>query len=117
MNSKVMNFFMYSWFVSTMVCLILDHSWFGDGRNVNSVVNGLNILEAIKVGGFFGVPSATIDFSNALMRIAIWDYSFYQGPWEVMRYFWLSVLTPGLVWGVFQGFAYIFAQFIPRIGI
>ncbi len=93
---------------------MLEGTYFGSTQN--TIINQLSVLQAIKAGGIFAIGSATIDFFQGLMRILLWDYSFYQGTFAVLRYFWLCILTPGVVWGVFQGLASIFANFIPRLG-
>ena len=46
------------------------------------------------------------------MRILIWDYSFYEGGYTIIRYFWLATLTPGAVWGIGQVFAPVFANLL-----
>ncbi len=115
MSPKYLNFFTYSWFVSTFICIVIEGTYWGNTQN--SIINELSIIQAIQAGGIFSIGSATINFFHGVMRILLWDYSFYQGGWEILRVFWLVVLSPGPVWGIFQGLAYIFAQFIPRLGI
>lgn len=115
MSPKLLNFFLYCWFISTFICMVLEGTYFGSTQN--SIINQLSVIQAIKAGGIFSIGSATINFFSGLMRILLWDYSFYEGGFTILRYFWLTVLSPGVVWGVFQGLAYIFAQFIPRLGI
>ncbi len=115
MSPKTLNFLCYCWFVSTLICLVLEGTWFGSTQN--TIVSQLSVLQAIKAGGIFAIGSATVDFFQGLMRMMLWDYSFYQGTFAILRWFWVILLDGGVVWGIFQGLAYIFAQFIPRLGI
>lgn len=115
MSGKYLNFFLFSWFVSTFICLALEGTYWGNTQN--SIISNLSVIQTIQTGGIFSIGGATVNFFQGLMRILLWDYSFYQGGWQVLRWFWLVTLTPGVVWGIIQGVASIFANFIPRIGL
>ncbi len=110
-----MSFIALSWFISVTICLILEGTYFG--TNQNSIINELSVLQALKSGGIFAIGSATVNFFHGLMRILLWDYSFYTGDYAILRWLWIVTFDPAVVWGIFQGLAYIFAQFIPRLGI
>ncbi len=115
MSTKFINFICFNWFISVLICMIIEGTYFG--ANQNSVINQLSVLQAIKAGGIFSVGSATVDFFQGLMRMLLWDYSFYHGGYTIFRVLWIVIFDPAVVWGVFQGLAYVFAQFIPRLGI
>ncbi len=115
MNPKYVSFFCYAWFVSTLICLAIEGTYYGATQN--SIIHELSIIQAIKAGGIFAVGTATVDFFHGLMRILLWDYSFYSGGYVILRYFWLVVLSPGPVWGIFQAMSAVFSNFLPRIGI
>jgi hypothetical protein len=99
-----------SWFISAMICIIMEGST--AHSNMYSLINQLNILTTIKVGGLITLPGLNLGFFAGFMRILLWDYSFYYGGYEWIRFFWLAVLSPGAAWGVIQTFIYVYASFI-----
>lgn len=115
MSTKFMNFIALNWFISVLICLILEGTYFGSSQN--SIINELSVIQAIKSGGIFAVGSATVNFFHGLMRILLWDYSFYTGVYGIFRYLWIIVFDPAVAWGILQGLAFVFAQFIPRLGV
>ncbi len=115
MSPKYLNFFLYSWFVSTLICLVIEGTYFGSVQG--TVINELSLIQAIKSGGIFAIGSATVNFFHALQRILLWDYSFYSGGYTILRWFWMCILSPGVIWGVFQGLASVFAAFVPRLAV
>ncbi len=113
MSPKWLNFYAMSWFISVLICIILEGSSFGAHSNsAITVLNQLNVVQAIQIGGLLGVPGAAIDFLKGLMRIFLWDYPWYQGDFAVLRYFWMAVFSPGTMWAVVSSFAYVAAQFV-----
>ena len=99
-----------SWFLSTLICLVLEGSYLGSAENI--VINQLTGLQALKVAGLVGIPAFLVSFFQGLIRVLLWDYSFYTGGWEIIRYFWLATLTSAAVWGVGKEFIPVFANFL-----
>jgi hypothetical protein len=110
MSTKFLNFLGMSWFISVMICIIMDGST--ANSDMGSIINQLNILTTINVGGLITLPGLNLGFFSGFMRIILWDYSFYSGGFEWIRYFWMAVLSPGAAWGVVQSFIYVYASFI-----
>ena len=108
MSTKFMNFLTMSWFISLLICLILQGTYFSTADN--NVINDLSIMTTLKVGGLIPIPAFNLYFFRGIFRILVWDYSFYEGGYAVIRYFWLVVLSPGAVWGISQVFALVFAN-------
>ncbi len=102
------------WLISILICIVLEGSSASahGARSPITVMNQLNVLQAIKVGGWLGIPGAAVDFLKGLMRILLWDYSFYGGYFIYVRYFWFMVFSAPTIWGVVQSFSYVAAQFV-----
>ncbi len=121
MSTKWLNMLTTSWIISIFICIIIE----GVGASFSAhgsyspitVLNQLNILQAIQVGGFLGIPGAAVDFIKGLIRILLWDYPFYSGDFVYLRYFWMAVFSPGTVWGIASAFAYVAAQFVRPLSI
>ena len=115
MSQKYLSFFTSSWFISFLICMILEGSYFGthDSRNI---INSLSIVTFQQVGTW-SIPVFNFGFFGGLARITTWDYSFYEGYWQVLRWFWMVVLSPGLVWGILQAFMWVYAQLISMLNI
>jgi hypothetical protein len=105
-----MNFLGMSWFISVMICVIMDGST--TNSNMGNIINQLNPLTVINIAGLITLPALNLSFFSGFMRIILWDYSFYTGGFVWIRYFWLAVLSPGAAWAVVQSFIWVYASFI-----
>ncbi len=105
MNPKLMNFWTYSWFISTLICLIMQGVFWGSTQ----VADGwdLSLFTTYDVAGLFDIPVINPNFWQTILHILTWDYSFYTGPYSILRYFWLCALTPGAVWGFYEAFTWV----------
>lgn len=110
MTTKFMNFLTMSWFVSVLICLTLEGSNFGSSEV--SVIKDLSLLTSLKVGGLVPIPAFNLYFFRGVFRVLTFDYSFYTGGWEILRYMWMAILSPGAVWGIGSVFAPVFANLI-----
>lgn len=110
MTTKFMNFLTMTWFLSALICLVLEGSYLGTPEN--TVINDLTLLTTLKVGGLVPIPAPNIFFFRGVMRVFLWDYSFYEGGYQILRYFWLVTLTPGAIWGIGSVFAPVFANLL-----
>lgn len=110
MSTKFFNFLCMAWFISMLICLILEGS--GVGTAQNRVINDLTLFTSIKVGGLVPIPAFNLYFFRGVFRLLTWDYSWYTDGWQYVRYFWMAILSPGAVWGISQVFAPVFANFL-----
>ena len=110
MDHKVMNFYTTCWFISVLICIILDGST--SSSNMYAIINNLSVITTINIAGLITLPGLNLNFFSGLGRIIIWDYSFYYGGYQWLRDFWLAILTPGLAWGIFQACMWVYASFI-----
>lgn len=110
MTTKFVNFLAMSWFISILICLVIEGSNFGTSET--SVIRDLSFMgQPISVGGLFSIPTFNLNFFTGIYRILTWDYSFYYGGYSIIRYFWLATLSTGAVWGIGSTLAPIFANF------
>src|SRR3990167_5218338 len=105
-----MSFLTMVWFLSVLISLVIEGSFISASEN--RVINDLVLMGSLKIGGLIPIPSFNLYFFRGVVRILTWDYSFYTGGWEIIRYFWLITLTPGAIWGISQVFAPVFANFL-----
>jgi len=110
MTTKFMNFLAMSWFLSILICLVLEGSYLGAAEN--TVINDLSLFTTLKIGGLVPIPAPNIYFFRGVFRLLTWDYSFYSDGYEVIRYFWMCTLSPGAVWGIGSVFVPVFANFL-----
>jgi hypothetical protein len=112
MSPKFMSFLAMCWFISTFICLILEGAYFGAAQN--SIINDLSIMTTISLGPLI-VPVFNVNFAQGIMRLLLWDYSFYTGGWVIIRYFWVCTLSSGAMWGIIQAFIWLYGQAISFI--
>ncbi len=101
------------WFVSTLICLILEGSYFTASHN--TIGSDLLVITTLNVGNLLGLPTIALTFFRGVVRMFLFDYSFYQGGYIVLRFFWVLVFGSGITYDIFKGLAYMTAQFIPRL--
>ncbi len=111
-KGKMMPFLTMLWFFSTLICLIIEGSYFGDTQN--SIIHDLVILTKLDVGNIFSVAASSLTFFRGVVRVFLFDYSFYSGGFVIFRYFWVVVAGGAIVWDIIQGLSSIFAQFATR---
>jgi len=105
-----MNFLAMTWFLSVLICLVIEGSYIG--ATENTIINDLSVLTQLKIGGLVTIPAPNIFFFRGVFRLLIWDYSFYEGGYAILRYFWMVTLSPGAVWGIGSVFAPVFANLL-----
>lgn len=110
MSPKYIQFFGMAWFISVLICMVLEGSYFSSHEN--TVINDLSILTTLKVGGLVPIPAFNIYFFRGIYRLLVFDYSFYTGGFTILRYFWMATLSAGVVWGIAQVFAPVFANLL-----
>jgi hypothetical protein len=108
MSQKFMSFLAMCWFISTLICLILEGAYFGASQT--SIINDLGVLTTFNIGNLLVVPVFNINFVQGIVRILLWDYSFYTGGWEIIRWFWVCTLSSAAVWGTIQSFIWLYGQ-------
>jgi len=109
-GSKMFSYLAFVWVLSTLICLVVEGSWFGSAER--TVINDLSAFTSLKIGGLVPIPAPNLFFFRGLFRILLWDYSFYTGMFEIVRWIWMVVFTGAVVWGLAEKFAPVFANFL-----
>jgi hypothetical protein len=124
MTSRHLSFLAFVWFTSTLICLVLEGSDFAfaatavGGASISgpgTVINDMAAIQGLSISNLVGIPTALLTFARGLFRMLIWDYSFYEGGYMIIRWFNMAVFSTAAVWGIFTALAYIFSQFL-RLG-
>lgn len=110
MSTKTVSFLAFVWFISTLICLVIEGTYWGSTQN--TVLNALVGTSTMKVGGFVTIFFWGASFFQGVVKMLLWDYSFYTGGWEIMRYFWMIVTAPGIIWAMGSVFSYVFPAII-----
>ena len=94
---------MLPWFIGQIFCLIGEGIYIGVSASVTAEASIINYVMGFFVPeerGLFNTMSAVAElFTEALPRVLMWDYSFFSGDYEIVRYFFLIVFSVPLVIG------------------
>ncbi len=112
MSTKLMNFLCMIWLISVIICNVVEGTSIGS-HGEQTVLNDLSLVTSIKVGGMIPIPMFNINFFRGVFRLLTWDYGFYTGGWQLLRWFWTILLSPGAIWGMGSMMASVFANFVP----
>jgi hypothetical protein len=76
----------------------MDGAWLGgDDVSIMSYLTGMNNLQTASWTTIFTVPYAF--FTHGLPKLLLWDFSFFYGSWELIRWF-LMILSIGAIWAI-----------------
>lgn len=110
MGTKIFNFYTMCWFVSVLICMILEGAYLGS-HNTRTVLNYLSPISWLNLG-VTTIPCFNLHFFEGVYALLTWNYSFYSGGYEILRWFWTAVLSPGMVWGLGSAAMYVFANLL-----
>ncbi len=99
MTSKYISFLAWMWVICTFFCLVIEGNFYGtEDMNTLNYLVGYNTLE---LGGLWGVPRLIIGFfTNGFPRLLMWDYSFLEGGFAMIRFIMIAVFSTGAIWGL-----------------
>ncbi len=106
------SFIAVMWFGSTLICLILEGSYFTTSQN--TIASDLAILSTLNAGNLLAVPNASMTFFRGLVRMFLFDYSFYSGGYVVIRFFWVLIWGSAFVYDIVKSLTAVYAGFIAR---
>jgi hypothetical protein len=113
MTTKFMNFLAMNWFISVLICVILEGSYFG-AHGTTGILNSLIPFTWFTVAGI-PIPVFNFNFFSGVIKLLTWDYSFYTGGYEIVRWFWCAIFSPGAVWGMASAMAFVYSSFLSRV--
>ena len=111
MSPRWIAFITFSYFCSVLICMVLEGTYFSSSET--SLWNDLaKPIVTIKVGGLIPIPSFNLDWIRGIYRSMTFQYSFYSGGFEIVRWLWIIIFVPAMVWGMAQVFAPVFANML-----
>lgn len=102
LDSKLLSFSIFCYFISVLICVILEGTYFGSDEQ--SIFNGISFFATWTLPVIGKIPVLDVNFLQSFGRILTWDYSFYSGGYEILRWFWFPILSAGPAWGLIQFF-------------
>jgi hypothetical protein len=93
--------------------VILEGTYFGAHGSTN-IINQLIPITTYSIGGI-DFLCFNFQFFTGLKRVLLWDYSFYTGGFQILRWLWLTIFTPPVAWGIWSATAPIISTFFSRI--
>ena len=112
MSMKQFQFLAWSWFCSTLICVIMEGTGTLGGHGMRTVINDLSPITWFNIGNLLTVPVFNFTFFRGVERLLTWDYSFYTGYYQFIRYFWMTLFSGAAVWGIATNFTYLYGQVI-----
>ena len=94
-------FIVFTFVSGTIISLIIEGSYWGTGDewDVMQSITGYSTMQISGAGGIT-IPQWTWGFlSNGLPKMLLWNYSFLDGSWAVIKPF-LFAISAGIVFGV-----------------
>ena len=96
----MLGFFVFILFVGNIMSIIADGGWLGAEDLAQT-----NALLGIDVKDSGGIPIITplINFATQFWRVVSWDFSFFPGDLQIIRWF-LLVLSAMAIYAIVQEF-------------
>jgi hypothetical protein len=110
MTTKHINFLTTIWFISVLICIIMEGTYFSSSEQ--SILNHLRLFKDFHFGTLFSIPVFNLGFVQGIYDILTWRYSFYSDEYVVLRWFWTAVLSPGAVYGLVTMFIGVWSQLV-----
>lgn len=105
MGPKMVMFIMFCFFWCGLVSLFIEGAWYGS-TDIDLVDNltGFSIMQ-IQDAGFWAIPKAGVGFfTHGLPKVLLWDYAFFTGDFQIIRWGMVIIFTTALIWAVSQSF-------------
>lgn len=105
LTTKQIMFIGFVFFIGTLCCLIIEGTYFGEAEmGVLNALTGYNVIE-VSGAGIWAIPKLGWGFMiHGLPKLIMWDYSFFQGGYAIIRILLMATLSLGVVWGVTMAF-------------
>jgi len=101
LTTKQLMFVTFVFLIGTLCCLIIEGAYFGDRElDIVNALTGYNIVQ-VSGAGIWTIPKLAWGFlTHGLPMLIMWDYSFFQGGYFIIRILLIMTLSVGVVWGV-----------------
>lgn len=99
----------------TLISVTLSGGWLGD-TDVTSL-NAISGFKSANVLGVWTIPVPNIDFvTSGLGALLKWDFAFFNGTTEIVRWLFITTIGAGVMWGLFSVVIYTISGLFPRLG-
>jgi len=105
MGPKLTMFMMFVFVLGTLVSLTLEGAWVGQQEmDLVNNMTGYSMIE-LQGAGFWAIPKMGWGFLTiGLPKVLLWDYSFFEGTWSLLRWVLVGTISVACVWGIAQMF-------------
>lgn len=100
MSSRLFFVTAFAWLLSTWLQGLLADEV--AGTSDIATVLSMQVIE-IRTYATIPVPIPRIDWVSAVGRLLVWDYPWFQGGMEVVRWLIVLPLTAAVLWGMITG--------------
>ena len=100
--------------VLTILSNTIEYYFFSDG-NVTTFFSAISGFENMDIGGFGGVKIVAGDLLDAFWTALTWNYSFFSGYWEILRWVVFIPISVGLIWEIIQVLFNAISQFLNAV--
>lgn len=98
MSPHYVMFLSFNLLIGNLLCAIIDGVWLvAEDVTLMTYLTGMTNLETASWTAIFTVPFNF--FTHGLPKLIMWDFSFFTGGWEVVRWF-LFIFSIGAIWAV-----------------
>ena len=112
MSTKFFQFLTWPWFGSMLISIIMEGSGVMGGHGVRMVINDLSPITWFNIGNLLTAPVFNFTFFRGVYRLLTWDYSFYTGFYQFLRFFWMAIFSGSAAWGIATNFTYFYGQIL-----
>lgn len=105
MSPKYMAFIVFIWVLAAFSSGIIEGTTLG--ANESGVLNGLMTWTRVFTEQDFGILeliASTPAFFISLFNMLTFNFSFFQGDWELVRWILLAPIIASIVWGLISMF-------------
>ena len=99
MSNKIIGLVMFTG-IATVICGICEQQYFGEAEasRLTILLTSPSFGESL---GIFGTITAVVDFTWSwfvnLLGMMFFDYSFFQGQWQIVRYILFIPIGIGII--------------------
>jgi len=99
MGPKLMMFFIFCFVVLTPISLMLEGDWLGSTeQTLQEQLTGMHVEQM----SWFSLPVVGGLFWHGIPKLLTWDYSFWIGGLQMVRWILALVFSGGFIWAIIQ---------------
>jgi hypothetical protein len=115
MSTKMMIFIAFTFITGNLLCCFIEGTYLGEETiSIINILCGYSVTDIQSTGGMSWVSAATGFFTVGIPKLILWDYSFLEGGWEIVKYILLYPISIGIVWSIVQIFITVISGIASR---